>query len=84
MSMFGNEFIWGETVTYEPAEILSPKDISSLSKIIANMENEIDDEGEPAVKEHLKSRIDAIEKDRQRIRDLFPDMKREEWDDNTD
>ena len=48
------------------------------------MENEIDDEGEPAVKEHLKSRIDAIEKDRQRIRDLFPDMKREEWDDNTE
>ena len=56
----------------------------SLSKIIKNMENEIDDEGEPAVKEHLKSRIDAIEKDRQRIRDLFPDMKREEWDDNTE
>ena len=56
----------------------------SLTKIIKNMENEIDDEGEPAVKEHLKSRIDAIEKDRQRIRDLFPDMKREEWDDNTD
>jgi len=43
----------------------------SLTKIIKNMENEIDDEGEPAVKEHLKSRIDAIEKDRQRIRDLF-------------
>jgi len=56
----------------------------SLTKIIKNMENEIDDEGEPAVKEHLKSRIDAIEKDRQRIRDLFPDMKREEWNDNTD
>ena len=56
----------------------------SLTKIIKNMENEIDDEGEPAVKEHLKSRIDAIEKDRQRIRDLFPDMKREEWADNTD
>jgi len=56
----------------------------SLTKIIKNMENEIDDEGEPAVKEHLKSRIDAIEKDRQRIRDLFPDMKREEWDDNTE
>lgn len=56
---------------------------NSLTKIIKNMENEIDDEGEPAVKEHLKSRIDAIEKDRQRIRDLFPDMKREEWDDNT-
>lgn len=38
MSMFGNEFIWGETVTYEPAEILSPKDVVSLSKIIASCE----------------------------------------------
>ena len=55
----------------------------SLTKIITNMEQEIDNEGEPAVKEHLKSRIDAIEKDRKRIRDLFQDMSREEWDDNT-
>ncbi|MDC0069807.1 hypothetical protein OAJ36_00630 [Nitrosopumilus sp.] len=55
----------------------------SLSKIIANMNEEIDEEGEPAIKEHLKSRIDAMEKDRKRIRDLFPDMKKEEWDDNT-
>ena len=57
----------------------------SLTKIIANMEQEINNEGEPAVKEHLKSRIDAIEKDRKRIRDLFPDMTKEEWDNaNTD
>ncbi|MDC0173434.1 hypothetical protein OAI55_00120 [Nitrosopumilus sp.] len=55
----------------------------SLSKIIANMNEEINEEGEPAIKEHLKSRIDAMEKDRRRIRDLFPDMKKEEWDDNT-
>ena len=55
----------------------------SLTKIITNMEQEIDNEGEPAVKEHLKSRIDAIEKDRKRIRDLFPNISREEWDDNT-
>ena len=55
----------------------------SLSKIIANMNEEINEEGEPAIKEHLKSRIDAMEKDRKRIRDLFPDMKKEEWDDNT-
>jgi len=54
----------------------------SLSKIIANMNKEIDEEGEPAIKEHLKSRIDAMEKDRKRIRDLFPDMEKEEWDDN--
>ena len=57
----------------------------SLTKIIANMEQEINNEGEPAVKEHLKSRIDAIEKDRKRIRELFPDMTKEEWDSaNTD
>ena len=55
----------------------------SLSKIIANMNEEINEEGEPAIKEHLKSRIDAMEKDRKRIRDLFTDMKKEEWDDNT-
>ena len=55
----------------------------SLSKIIANMNEEINEEGEPAIKEHLKSRIDAMEKDRKRIRDLFPDMKKEEWNDNT-
>ena len=54
----------------------------SLTKIITNMEQEINNEGEPAVKEHLKSRIDAIEKDRKRIRDLFPDMSKEEWNDN--
>ena len=55
----------------------------SLSKIIANMNNEINEEGEPAIKEHLTSRIDAMEKDRKRIRDLFPNVKIEEWDDNT-
>ena len=46
--------------------------------------NEIEQEGEPAIKEHLSSRIDAMEKDRKRIRDLFPNMKLEEWDANTD
>ena len=54
----------------------------SLSKIIEDMKNE--QEGEPAIKEHLSSRIDAMEKDRKRIRDLFPNMKLEEWDANTD
>ena len=55
----------------------------SLSKIIANMNEEINEEGEPAIKEHLKSRIDAMEKDRKKIKDLFPDIKKEEWNDNT-
>ena len=55
----------------------------SLTKIIIEMKNEINEEGEPAIKEHLTSRIDAMEKDRKRIRDLFPNIKMEEWDDNT-
>ena len=55
----------------------------SLTKIITNMNNEINEEGEPAIKEHLTSRIDAMEKDRKRIRELFPDIKQEEWDDYT-
>ena len=56
----------------------------SLTKIIEDMKNEIEQEGEPAIKEHLSSRIDAMEKDRKRIRDLFPNLKLEEWDANTD
>jgi uncharacterized protein YicC (UPF0701 family) len=55
----------------------------SLTKIITNMNNEINEEGEPAIKEHLTSRIDAMEKDRKRIRELFPDIRQEEWDDYT-
>ena len=55
----------------------------SLTKIIAGMKDEINQEGEPAIKEHLTSRIDAMEKDRKRIRDLFPNMRKEDWDDNT-
>jgi hypothetical protein len=47
------------------------------------MRNEINEEGEPAIKEHLTSRIDAMEKDKKRIRDLFPNIKMEKWDDNT-
>ena len=55
----------------------------SLTKIITDMKDEINQEGEQAIKEHLTSRIDAMEKDRKRIRDLFPNMKKEDWDDNT-
>ena len=54
----------------------------SLSKIITDMKSEMNQEGEPAIKEHLTSRMEAIEKDRQRIRNLFPDVKKEEWDDH--
>ena len=55
----------------------------SLSKLITDMKAEMNQEGQPAIKEHLTSRMEAIEKDRQRIRNLFPDVKKEEWDDNS-
>ena len=55
----------------------------SLSKLITDMKAEMNQEGEPAIKEHLTSRIEAIEKDKQRIRNLFPGVKKEEWDDNS-
>ena len=54
----------------------------SLTKIITDIEIEMSQKGEPAIQEHLTSRIEAIEKDRKRIRDLFPDIKKEEWDDH--
>ncbi|MDH3696840.1 MAG: hypothetical protein OEQ15_05950 [Nitrosopumilus sp.] len=55
----------------------------SLTKVIADIQNEKKQEGEPAVKSHLDNRIDAMEKDRERIRKMFPDIKDEEWDGNT-
>ena len=55
----------------------------SLTKIITDIQTEMSQKGEPAIQEHLTSRIDAIEKDRKRIRELFPDIKKDEWDDNS-
>ena len=56
---------------------------TSLNKIISNMKNEINEEGQPAIKEHLTSRIDAMLKDQKRIRDLFPNITKEEWEGNS-
>lgn len=56
----------------------------SLTKVILDIQKEKNQEGEPAIKSHLDNRIDAMEKDKQRIREMFPDIKEEEWDGNTD
>lgn len=56
----------------------------SLNKIISEIRDEKNHESEPAIKEHLENRIDAMEKDKKRIRDMFPDTKKEEWYDYTD
>lgn len=55
----------------------------SLTRIISEIQDEKNHETEPAIKEHLESRIDAMEKDKKRIRDMFPDTKKEEWYDYT-
>ena len=55
----------------------------SLTKVISDIQNEKNQEGEPAIKSHLDNRIDAMEKDKERIRKMFPDIKEEEWDGNT-
>lgn len=56
----------------------------SLTKVISDIQKEKNQEGEPAIKSHLDKRIEAMEKDKQRIREMFPDIKEEEWDGNTD
>ena len=55
----------------------------SLCKVISQIEGEKNQEGEPAIKTHLDNRIEAMEKDKKRIRDMFPDIKEEEWNGNT-
>ena len=52
----------------------------SLTKVISEIQEEKKQEGEPAIITHLDNRIDAMEKDKKRIRDMFPDIKEEEWD----
>jgi len=53
----------------------------SLCKIISDIKDEKNVEREPAIKSHLDGRIDAMEKDKKRIRNMFPEIKEGEWDD---
>lgn len=53
----------------------------SLCKIILDIKEEKNQEEEPAIKSHLDNRVEAMEKDKKRIRDMFPEIKEEEWDD---
>ncbi len=55
----------------------------SLTKVISDIQKEVNSGVEPTMKNHLDERIDAVEKDRKRIRELFPEIREEEWDDNT-
>ena len=55
----------------------------SLTNIISQIQDEKKQEGEPAIISHLDNRIDAMEKDKKRIRDMFPDITEEEWNGNS-
>ena len=55
----------------------------SLTKTISDIEKEKEKEVESTIKSHLDNRIEAMEKDRERIRKMFPDIKEEEWNGNT-
>jgi len=55
----------------------------SLTKVISDIQGEKNREVDPTIKNHLDKRIDAIRMDRKRIREMFPDITKEEWDVNT-
>ena len=55
----------------------------SLTKVISDFQEEKNQTTDPTIKNHLDERIDAVEKDRKRIREMFPDITKEEWDANT-
>jgi len=51
----------------------------SLNRIISECQEEREQETDPTITKHLDGRIDAMEKDRKRIREMFPDVTEEEW-----
>ncbi len=56
----------------------------SLTKVISDFQEEKNQVTDPTIKNHLDERIVAVEKDRKRIREMFPEITNEEWDGNTD
>ena len=55
----------------------------SLTKVISDIKKEESQESNPTKRNYLDGRIDAIERDRQRIREMFPNITEEEWNGNT-
>jgi len=55
----------------------------SLTEVISDIQEEKNLATDPTIKNHLDDRIVAIEKDRKRIREMFPDITREVWNGNT-
>ncbi len=55
----------------------------SLEKTILDLKKEKNQEKENVIINHLDKRIEAMEKDKKRIREMFPDITEEEWNDNS-
>ena len=47
---------------------------NSLTKVIQDIQKEMQNETTPQIVEHLNKRIEAIELDKKRIRNMFPDI----------
>ena len=54
----------------------------SLTRLILEIQEEKNQETDPTIKSHLDSRMEAMEKDRNRIKEMFPDIREEEWNGN--
>ncbi len=46
----------------------------SLTKVIQDIQTEIQNETEPKIIEHLNNRIESMKLDKKRIKDMFPDI----------
>ncbi|MFB5627587.1 MAG: hypothetical protein ACE5R5_05275 [Nitrosarchaeum sp.] len=47
----------------------------SLTNTIDNIQNEKQDETDPTIIKHLENRIEAMELDKKRIKDMFPEIE---------
>lgn len=54
----------------------------SLEKTILDIKNEKNQEKENIILNHLDKRMEAMEEDKKRIREMFPDITEEEWNGN--
>ncbi len=52
----------------------------SLARTISDVEEEKKREGDQVVRDHLDKRIEAMQRDKKRIRGMFPDVSEEQWD----
>ena len=54
----------------------------TLAKTMTDIKKEKEHEQEKEKQDHLAKRIEAMEKDKKRIRDMLQEITQEEWDGN--